>query len=412
MNTSYVQGQTVEMGELKIACLSGSGPTSYSQTTGDVVYNPGAGDYLATVSSCQTQSGNYFLTAYPTSSGSLRAGSPSPSQSGWKFKWRYSGSGGNFPVPGVPISLGPLSAAATQSTYTANGVMTVVGANTLTAGNFILLTNGASAAGIFLNGVIVQVTSATATGYTFNYGPSKSLNYTIATDTLKYQVIGASTGNLVSSVAAVSVTAVAVASNVLTVTCGNSALTIQPGQFVVLQGLAAGEVPQGAIVQVLTASTTQFTANLIAPNLSATSGETATASILITNGGAPIGASMDAQPINGSSVAATAATSSAAGAITVLPVLQNFVPGNIVVIQGLAHGAALNGLIVPVLAASLTSTNMTANGYIASAVTSGTPDLGTASLLVTGAPPNGDEVTTGTNLSGETVQFSALVTQM
>ena len=111
-------------------------------------------------------------------------------------------------------------------------------------------------------------------------------------------------------------------------------------------------------------------------------------------------------------MAATAASSSAAGAITVLPTNQTLAPGNIIIVQGLTHGAALNGLITPVLAASLTSTNITTNGYIASAVTTGTADAGAIGLLMTGTPLNGTQVANGTNLSGESLQFNALVTQL
>ena len=322
------------------------------------------------------------------------------------LRWFYN----NAAPTGTPLTLGPLSAAATQSTYTTNGVMTVVGANSLSAGQFVLLTNGASAAGIFLNGNIVEILSATPTSYVFNFAAAKTLHYTIATDTLKYQVIyGGSTSNPVALGDApgqsIAVTAVAVASNVLTITCGNTGTTIVPGNFILLQGLAAGEVPQGAIVQVLTANTTTITANLIAPNLSVTSGETGTATVLVTNGNAPITASKNSYPINGSTVAATAATSSAAGAVTVIPVLQTLAPGNLVIIQGLTHGAAINGLTSAVLATGLTSTNVELNGYIISAVSTGTGDLGALGLLTTGLPIGDGEVAPGTNLSGETVRL-------
>jgi hypothetical protein len=317
----------------------------------------------------------------------------------------------NYPPPqaGVPLSLGPLSAAATLSAMTTNGVVTVTGANSLVAGQFVLLTNGASNKGIFMNGAIVQIVSATSTTYTFNFAAAKSLNYASAADTLKYQVIYGGAGNPVvlgaASGQSISVTAVAVASNVLTITCVNTGTTITPGMFIVLQGLAAGEVPQGAVVQVLTANTTTLTANLIAPNLSVTSGETATATVLVTSGNAPITASLESFPINGSTVAATAASATAAGVVTVLPVLQNLTAGNIVVIQGLTHGAALNGLVSAVLTTGLTAINVEVNGYIATGVTTGTGDLGSLGLLETGVPVGPNEVAAGTNLAGETVRM-------
>jgi hypothetical protein len=162
----------------------------------------------------------------------------------------------------------------------------------------------------------------------------------------------------------------------------------------------------------LTANTTTLTANLIAPNLSVTSGETGTATVLVTNGNAPIQSYSDAFGINGSTVAATAATASAAGAITVLPVLQNLVPGNVVVIQGLTHGSTLNGLITPVISTGLSATNVETNGYIAAAVLTGTGDLGALGLLLTGVPLNSSQVMAGANLSAEVIQFGAIVSQL
>jgi hypothetical protein len=415
LNTSYVQGQSVEYGEFKPALLTATGPSSYA-VAGDVVYNPASGDYINFPFDCTTQSGNYEIRFVPTTAGVIRAGAPSPSQSGWTAFWKYSGAS-NSAFVGAPLTLGPLSVAATTSAMTANGVGTVVVANSLSAGQIVLLTGGASGKAIFMNGQFVQVVTASAAQFTYNAGYAKALNYASAADTgLKFQLLQATSGNPVTLGTgpgqSIAVSAVAVASNVLTITCTNTGTTIVPGNFIVLQGLAAGEVPQGGIVQVLTANTTTLTANLIAPNLSATSGETGTATVLVTNGNAPIQATQDSFSINGSTVAATAASATAAGAITVLPVNQTLVPGNIVVVQGLTHGASLNGLITPVLAASLSATNITTNGYLAAAVTTGTGDLGALGLLMTGTPLNGNQVATGTNLSGETVQFGAIVSQL
>ena len=155
-----------------------------------------------------------------------------------------------------------------------------------------------------------------------------------------------------------------------------------------------------------------MTANIIAPDLGATTGETGTLTVLVTNGNAPITTNDSAFTISGSTVASTAASSSAAGAIAVLPVTQSFVEGNIIVVQGLTHGAALNGLITQVLAASLTPTNITTNGYSKTSVSTGTGDTGIAGLIVTGAPVNGSQVATSANLSSELVQFFALESQL
>jgi len=293
---------------------------------------------------------------------------------------------------GTPITLGPLSAAGTQSVYTTNGVLTVSTTTPPPLGSFVLLTNGATNFGIFLNGVIGYVASVVAgTSFTVNYGSAKALHYAVGTDTIKWQQLFA--GNTLNPIAlgtasgqSIAVSAVAVASNVLTVTCTNTGTSVGVGNFFILQGLAAGEVPQGVVCQVLTASTTSITANIICPNLSATSGETATLTVLVTNGNAPIQASQDSFGINGSTVAATARSATAAGAITVLPCLQTLPPGSISVIQGLTHGSALNGFLSAVLTTGLTSTNLEFSGYIETAVTTGTADLGAVGLLATGMP--------------------------
>jgi len=403
MADTVVSGYPDIWGKHAVSVFDHTGPASYV-TGGESI----------TAQSKGLRSLDFLSAEGLSNSGNFAVQSISPIGSGGsvgsqKLKWSPAG----VAPAGSPLTLGTLSAAATLSAMTANGVVTVTGANTLKAGNFVLLTNGATAVGIFMNGAIVQILSATATTYTFNFAAAKSLNYASAADTLKYQIIyGGSVTNPVALGAApgqsIAVTAVAVASNVLTITCVNTGITVVPGNFIVLQGLAAGEVPQGAIVQVLTASATTITANLIAPNLSVTSGETATATVLVTNGNAPISASADTFSINGSTVAATAASSSAAGAVTVLPVIQNLAAGNVVIVNGLTHGAALNGLVSAVLTTGLTSSNVELNGYIATGVTTGTADLGTLGLLETGAPAGGGEVPAGTNLAGETVRLLAV----
>lgn len=86
MNTSYVY-RSAQVGEFRPAVLTGKGPTSYSQTTGDVVYNAGASEYISACYACTTQSGTYTLLPRPKTANQIRAGAPSPSQSGWIFHW-------------------------------------------------------------------------------------------------------------------------------------------------------------------------------------------------------------------------------------------------------------------------------------------------------------------------------------
>lgn len=108
MNLAYVTGaETVQYGELKPALVTGKGPTSYVQITatggGDVVANPAAGDYVAYLDSCTTQSGNFVAQAIPTTAGQIRAGAPSPSASGWRIAW-YNASGLTQVAAGTNLS--------------------------------------------------------------------------------------------------------------------------------------------------------------------------------------------------------------------------------------------------------------------------------------------------------------------
>ena len=410
MNTNYVY-PSAQVGEFRNAMLYGAGPSSYA-SAGDPVYNPGTNEYINFPCDCTSLSGNYRVRFQPAAVGLniVRAGAPGPGQSGWTAIWEYAGQANNpIGAVGQALSLGTLSAAATQSTFTANGVCTVATTTPPPVGSFVLLSNGTSSAGIIFNGQIVYVSSVVAgTSYTFNLAQAKSFNYTVATDTLKYQIIQVNASNPLALGTSNPVTSVAVASNVLTVVSTN---TFVPGNFVLLQGLAAGEIVQGAIAQILTASSTGFTANVIAANLSATTGETATASLLVTNGNAPL-TTASANVITGSTVAATATSATAAGKITVLPAAQDWDTGNLFIVQGLTHGSALNGGIFSVIATGLTGSNVAANGYINTAVTTGTADLGAGALLVAGAPASGSQVAAGVNLSGESVQFASLVSSL
>lgn len=93
MNTQYVY-RSAQVGEFKPAILWANGPTSYSAAKGDVVYNPGMGDYINVPFSALTQSGNYKVEFVPTSIPSLRAGAPNAGQSGWTAVWTLSGKQG------------------------------------------------------------------------------------------------------------------------------------------------------------------------------------------------------------------------------------------------------------------------------------------------------------------------------
>jgi hypothetical protein len=412
MNTSYVQGQTAQTGgEIKINMLTATGPASYSPTAGDVVYNPGSCDYIEFPMDCTSQSGNYKVRFVPTTAGTLRAGAPSPSQSGWTAYWEYAGST-NQPDVGTPITLGPLSVAGTTSAMTANGVFTGVVTNTLKAGQFVVISSGGSGVSIFLNGQILQVVTASATQFTANFGMAgtngNSLNYVSAADTFKFQVVQTQAGSPVAlgtgTGQVATCTGFLATAQLLTVTAAN---TFQAGQFVVIQGAVAGEIVQGAIVQIKSATSSAFTAFWQGAVLNQTSGETATATLLVTSGNAPV-ALTQFTPVTNS--VATAANATTTGVIT-LTSTQAFFPGQLVVPQGLASGTILDGTIATVIATNLAPTVFTTNAFTA-AFSTHSEATGGVAALVAGVPASGNFVASGTNLAGESVQFGALISQI
>jgi hypothetical protein len=120
---------------LKVNILTGTGPASYSINGGDILYNPGAGDYIEFPMETITQSGTYELLPIPTSAGYLRAGAPSPSQSGWRWLWVYSGRQGVLTVvqnaAGVGMTPGTVVPIVFAGTGTgAAGTFTVLTATT------------------------------------------------------------------------------------------------------------------------------------------------------------------------------------------------------------------------------------------------------------------------------------------
>ena len=72
----------------------GSGPASYSQTTGDVISVP-PGVYLDSIEPCMDTTHTYLLVPYPSTVGSTRAV--------WSFKW-YTAAGMTEVAPGTNLS--------------------------------------------------------------------------------------------------------------------------------------------------------------------------------------------------------------------------------------------------------------------------------------------------------------------
>lgn len=392
-------------GRSRAAFFDHYGPTSYA--TGGEPLTPssslGGANQLGLASfsfldpPSTTNSGNYTLQTVYGGTGNRQK---------VNVIWRPT----NLTPPGALLSLGTLSSAATQSTYTAAGLVTVVGANTLKAGQFISLSNGASAAGIFLNGVIVQVVSATTTGYTFNFGQGVALAYTIATDTLKYQLVQVNSSNLLQAYTLPApITGVLATANLLTITQAN---TLSPGQFVYLNGpfKAASVYALGALVQVQTATATGWTANWQGTIIAQTSAEVAVASLVVTNGQVPIVSYpyVDLPTALLSNVLTVASGASAAGLFT-LTALQAYQAGMIIVVQAVGTSTELNGSIGTVIASGLTQAIIKANGWTVLQNTQA-ETLGYASLLGTGLQTGNGEVLPGTNLSAEFARMIAIGT--
>jgi hypothetical protein len=287
---------------------------------------------------------------------------------------------------GIPLGLGTLSAAATNSTYTAAGLCTVLTTTPPPLGSFIVLSNGASGKGIFFDGVMVQVTAVVpGVSYSFNFGQGLALAYASATDTLKYQVVQASATNPLQTVpTAAPITGVLATANLLTITQANSYAV---GQFVYLGGVfkTASLYASGAIVQVASATSTGWTANWQGTIIAQTSAEVATSSLVTTTGGAPIAAYPYAAAPTAliTNSLAVAADATHAGLLT-LTAAQAYQAGMLIVVQNVGTNASLDGTIATVIASGLTQAIIKANGWGAIANTSAETS-GYASVLVTGS---------------------------
>ena len=167
-------------------------------------------------------------------------------------------------------------------------------------------------------------------------------------------------------------TTVGVASNVLTVAIANS---LKAGQFIYLSGFTAGGAFNGMICQVLTATSTGFTAALQTPNITALTADTTGQYQLVQAG---------TGNLLTTGTVATITNSLSTSSLLTMTCANTFTPGQFVVIQGLTNGATANGVIAQILTAS--STQFTAN-WTGTSFSTGA-DTGTASLLVTagGAP--------------------------
>ena len=98
------------VGQRSILPIYGVGPTSYSQTTGDVILLP-AGLYLDTVfGDVESVSGNYFVRGRSSATGTTRAT--------WALHWYYAGTNQSQGVDGVVIA--SAGTGQTNGTFTVN----------------------------------------------------------------------------------------------------------------------------------------------------------------------------------------------------------------------------------------------------------------------------------------------------
>jgi hypothetical protein len=290
-------------------------------------------------------------------------------------------------APGTALGLSPLTAVKSTTVGVTSNVLTVAIANSLKVGQFIYL-SGFTAGGA-INGMICQVATASATGFTANL-QTPNITALTADTTGQFQLVQAGTGNLLTTGAVAAITNSLSTSSLLTMTCAN---TFVPGQFVIINGLTNGATANGVIAQILTASSTQFTANWTGTSFT-TAADTGTASLLVTAGGAPVTTSTAFSITNSLATASSAGT---AGLVT-LTANNSLSPGALVVIQGLTNGAGVNGDVLTVLnSASLTAKIFTANYKNAGFTTAA--DTGVASQLVTGIPTSAPQVSPGTDLS-------------
>lgn len=344
-------------------------------------------------------SGNYFVRTQQTGTGIRK-----------QTKLAWFNLGATDTSSGVPLSLGTLSAAGTQSTYTSGGLLTIATTTPPALNSFVVLSNGATSYGLQFSGVMVKVIAVVAgTSFSVYFGQGSANNYTVNTDTLKYQVVQVSSTNLLQGQTLASpITGVLATANLLTITQAN---TLKVGQFVYLAGpfKTASVYALGAIVQVASATATGWTANWQGTIIAQTSAETATAQLLVTNGGVPVAA----YPYQTGPVAtitnslAVASATNAAGLFT-LTAAQAYQPGMIIVVQGLGVNTTANGSIATVIASGLTQALIKANGWTVVQNTQAETE-GYASVLVTGAKGAGTglgDVLAGTNLSGETVRLA------
>jgi len=284
---------------------------------------------------------------------------------------------------GLALTLGTVSGTSTLSVCTAANLVTVTAPNTFTAGQFVVFQGSGNGNIAKANGQLVEISAATATTFSFTWaGIGGAVVSAADTTALAYPVLAGGT-SVTAGTASATPTTTVLTTNVGTFTVANS---FYPGQLVLLQGLTNASALNGYVVQVVTASSTQFTFNLNHANV--TTGAETTGSVApMVAGTNPI--------ITGSSAAIT--NSVLTSNVVSLSSVQNFPVNTLVMIQGLTNGAALNGYTGTVIATGLTNALFEYNFNHAN-ITTGA-DAGAASPLIVGAATSATEIAAGANIS-------------
>lgn len=290
---------------------------------------------------------------------------------------------------GLAVTLGTATGTSTLSVCTAANLVTITAPNTLVAGQFVIFQGAANGNIAKANGQLVEISAATATTFSFTWaGIGGAVGSAADVGVTAQPVIAANGGLVVAGTATATPTTTVLTSNVGTITVANTFIV---GQLVLLNGLTNASALNGYVVQVLTASATQFTFNLNIANV--TTGAETTGSVIpmVAPGNAPI--------ITGTSAAVT--NSVLTSNVVSLTAQQNFPVNALVMVQGLTNGAALNGYTGAVIATSLTNALFKYNFNHAN-ITTGADATGVASLLIVGGTGTAAEVTAGTNISAGT----------
>ena len=194
-----------------------------------------------------------------------------------------------------PLLALPLAAPITGVLATAN-LLTITQANSLQVGQFVYLNGPFKTASVFALGAVVQVASATATGWTANWQGTiiaqtstevavASLLVTSGNVPITAYPYGAGpVANITNSLA---VASVATAAGLLTLT---AAQVYQPGMLIVVQGIGINTQLNGTIGTVITTGLTQAIIKANAWTVIAnTSAETAGYAAVLVAGSSAVG---------------------------------------------------------------------------------------------------------------------------